>query len=108
MRIAASLSGTDEEERLQEDLLVGEGLTLVLLLPRTDYAGDRLATFIKRMRATPHSPKCAGGDRFGSTASVQTNGEPKEDALLPRHDLYRHRHWTPRNRVPNGEANWRG
>lgn len=62
MRMAATLRGTVNEERLQEELLVGEGLTLALLLPRVSYAVDRLLTFIQRVRSSPDSraPEGAG------------------------------------------------
>lgn len=52
LRIAA-FSGASQldDERLEEELLVGEGLTLALLLPRVYYAGDKLLAFIDRASA---------------------------------------------------------
>jgi len=52
IRVAA-LTGASQldDERLEEELLVGEGLTLALLLPRVYYAGDRLLAFMDRARA---------------------------------------------------------
>lgn len=56
LRIAA-FSGDRhlDDERSEEELLVIDGLTLALLLPRVYYAGDQLLAFLGRARAASES-----------------------------------------------------
>lgn len=52
LRVAAITLATHlDTERLEEELLVADGLTLALLLPRVNYAGDRLLAFMDRAHA---------------------------------------------------------
>lgn len=52
MRIAALSEGRSlDRKQCEEELLVGEGLTLALLIPRIYYSGDRLLAFIRRAQS---------------------------------------------------------
>lgn len=56
LRVAAFTGARQlDHERLEEELLVGEGLTLALLLSRVHYAGDQLLAFMDRVRAASAS-----------------------------------------------------
>lgn len=48
LRLLARFAGAPDAERAEEEMLVGEGLTLALLTPRLNYAGGRLLTVMRR------------------------------------------------------------
>ncbi len=55
LHLIANFGRAQDEERLEEESLAGEGLTLALLTPRAYYAGDRLLTLMQRAQTAANS-----------------------------------------------------
>lgn len=55
VKMAAALGAAAHAAEVEDELLVGEGLTLALLMHRVSYAGDRLLALMDRMRRVSQS-----------------------------------------------------